>query len=320
MVSPEQSLLIEKIKQLKKEKNVTLLAHYYMPPAIQLLEKDGGIADFTGDSLGLSLFARDAKAERILFCGVRFMAETAALLNPNAPIFMAAPEAGCSLASSITAEDVRQLKAQHPGVPVMGYINTYAETKCELDICCTSRNALEIARSIPGNKIIFVPDYYMGQNLAEVIKRETGKELILWKGTCEVHEQFKNEMFSSEPDADILLHWEVPNQLVKEQLDARKGVLGSTNDILSYVKKSKSEKFLLASECDLAFTLKAANPDKEFLTPCVHCKYMKETTLPGIVNALNAIGSLDEEAFLIELDEATRKRAIKPVERMLEFV
>lgn len=311
--------IIQEINRLKREKNVTILAHYYMPPDIQRKEEAGGIADYVGDSLGLSMQAQQTRADSILFCGVRFMAETALLVNPHKKVYMPDPTAGCSLASSITAAQIRELKQQYPGVPVMGYINTYAETKTELDICCTSRNALSIIQSMDADTLLFVPDLYMGQNLSEAVAKTGNKKLILWNGTCEVHEQFNNQMLDEDEEAEVLLHWEVPNSTVKRQLATRKGVVGSTGDILAYVKQSTSKKFLLASECDLGVALQEMNGDKEFITPCIKCTYMKQNTLQKVLDAMNLIGHEDEVYHRITLDEETINKARVPVLKMLQY-
>ncbi len=311
--------IIARIRQLKQEKDVVVLSHYYMPAELQLEEKDSGFVDFVGDSLGLSVKASTTQAKHILFCGVKFMAETALLVNTNKKVYMPDPSAGCSLASSIHAEDVRLLKKQFPGVPVMGYINTYAETKTELDICCTSRNAIAVAASLPGDKIIFVPDLYMGENLQKVIKKELGKDLILWSGSCEVHEQFRNylpEMAEAE-EAEMLFHWEVPEEITGMVGDSRKGIVGSTGDILTYVQNSSAKKFFLASECDLSVALQKENKDKEFVTPCVKCSYMKQNSVQKLLEALEAIGSPQEAAYEITLDASIIEKARIPVERML---
>lgn len=309
----------QRINALKAEKDVVLLAHYYMPPELQLPVKDGGIADFTGDSLGLSLEAQKTKAANILFCGVHFMAETALIISPEKQVFMPDPEAGCSLASSITAADIRDLRRQYPGVPVMGYINTTAGTKTELDICCTSRNAVDIARSLESERILFVPDLFMGQNLRNKLA-EYGKELILWNGTCEVHAQFRDDMMQmQDDDVEVLMHWEVPGDTVQEQLQHRKGIVGSTGDILNYVQKSSASRFYLASECDLATALKRNNSDKEFITPCIKCPHMKQNTLDKLLNALMAIGTPEEEQYRVYLSREVIKKASLPVLRMLNF-
>jgi quinolinate synthase len=319
--SPET--IIPEINRLKKEKNAVILSHYYMPPELQRLEKDGGVADFIGDSLGLSVEATRTDAANIVFCGVEFMAETAKILNKAKHVFIPDKEAGCSLASSITAQDVRELKRKHPGIPVITYVNTYAETKAESDICCTSRNALSIARSFDTQQLIFVPDIYMGQNLQQKLKAETGKEFILWHGRCEVHEQFTGSAMKSMemmyPDAEVLMHWEVPLETVNASFENTKGVLGSTNDILKYVGQSKAKQFIMASECDLGATLKGMYPDREFITPCIKCPHMKKISLTNTLRALEAMGTDEAKKYEIELDDEIIDRAYLPIKRMLDF-
>ncbi|MDP1725696.1 MAG: quinolinate synthase NadA [Bacteroidota bacterium] len=321
MLTESRKSLYDRINRLKKEKNVVVLAHYYMSPELQLSTAEGGCADFLGDSLGLSLEAQKTNAENIMFCGVRFMAETALIVSPDKKVFMPDVSSGCSLASSISAKDIIELRKKYPGLPVMGYINTYAETKAELDICCTSRNAVSIAGSLDSDKIIFVPDIFMGQNLKEAISKKYNKDLILWNGTCEVHEQFRNETMNVSDDADVemLMHWEVPGDTAREQLKIRKGVVGSTGDILNYVKNSNAKKFYLASECDLGESLKKSNADKEFITPCIKCPYMKQNTLEKLLASLESIGTDTEDQYRITLDAHIIERARIPVLKMLQF-
>ena len=320
--APSKTIFSE-IRKWKEENDAVILSHYYMPPELQTLTKDGGVADFIGDSLGLSIETSKVKAKNIIFCGVAFMAETAKILNPEKNVFIPDMDAGCSLASSITAQDVIDLKKKHPGVPVIAYINTYAETKAECDICCTSRNAMNIARSFEHDTLIFVPDVYMGQNLQKGIEKETGKKLILWHGRCEVHEQFTNTSLSTMrmmyPDAEMLMHWEVPEETVEESFHDRGGVLGSTNDIIRYVGESRSKKFILASECDLGAILKGTYPDREFITPCIKCPYMKKISLVNTLAALKAIGTDDARKYEVNLSPDIISRAYVPVKRMLEF-
>ncbi|MBS1538298.1 MAG: quinolinate synthase NadA [Bacteroidetes bacterium] len=311
------------ITLLKKEKNAVILSHYYMTPEIQLLSEEGGIADFLGDSLGLSIEATKVEQQCIVFCGVNFMAETAKILNPTKNVYIPDKQAGCSLASSITKENVQNLRKQYPGVPIIAYVNTYAETKAECDVCCTSRNALSIAKSFEEDTLIFLPDKYMGENLRSKIQSETGKKLILWNGTCEVHEQFKSDSFNSikedYPDAKMLLHWEVPEQTVQLNMNEMGGVLGSTNDIINYVSQSDDHTFILASECDLGSTLKRMFTDKEFITPCIKCPYMKMITLDSILKTLQSIGTDDEHLYEITLEANIIEAASKPVKRMLQY-
>lgn len=315
--------IIAEIRHLKKQTNTLILAHYYMSPEIQVLEKEGGIADHLGDSLGLSVAASRSEATNIIFCGVRFMAETAKILNPHSRVFIPDREAGCSLAESITAADVIRLRQQHPGAPVIAYINTYAETKAECDIICTSRNALAIAASFKEDTLIFVPDVFMGNNLRKSIQEATGKKLILWNGRCEVHEQFRSAemsvMQAAYPEAELLMHWEVPDATVDSAFKQQTGVLGSTSDIISYVGKSKSKQFILASECDLGAVLKSTYRDREFITPCIRCPHMKRITLQNTLEVLRKLDSglpLNEE---IDLDPELMDRARIPLERMLKF-
>ncbi|MBL0308988.1 MAG: quinolinate synthase NadA [Bacteroidetes bacterium] len=308
MKNTEIENMVSEIRKLKRIKNAVVLAHYYMSPELQVLEKDGGIM----------------QAENIIFCGVKFMAETAKILNGKKHVLLPNQEAGCSLASSITANDILELKKTYPGVPVIAYVNTYAETKAECDICCTSRNALAIAKSFDAQRLIFVPDVYMGQNLRQRIEEETGKELILWHGTCEVHEQFTGlsmeGMKLSHPEAEVLMHWEVPKETVDTSFHQTKGVLGSTNDILRYVGESHAKQFILASECDLGATLKGMYPDKEFITPCIKCPYMKKISLTNTLQALKAIGTPDQANYEIILPDDVMEKAYTPIKRMLDFV
>lgn len=315
--------IIRQIRQIKEEKNAVVLAHYYMSPELQITADKGGVADFIGDSLGLSVEAARVQAENIVFCGVRFMAETAKILNPKKRVFLPDMDAGCSLASSITAEDICELRRKYPGVPIIAYVNTYAETKAECDICCTSRNALAIAQSFDADTLIFVPDIYMGQNLQQNIETQTGKKLILWDGKCEVHEQFTGDSMEMmqilNPEAEMLMHWEVPKETVNSSFGRSKGVLGSTNDILHYVGESKAQKFILASECDLGATLKGMYPEREFITPCFKCPYMKKINLENTLAALRSIGTDNADRFEIILPEDIMQRALTPIKRMLEF-
>ncbi|MBB6611615.1 quinolinate synthase NadA [Pontibacter sp. Tf4] len=314
---------VEEIRALKKKHNAVVLSHFYMPAELQVKHEDGGIADFVGDSLGLSVAAKSVEADTIIFCGVKFMAETAKILNPVKQVLLPSFDAGCSLAESITGEDVRMLKKLWPGVPVVAYINTYAETKAEADNCCTSRNALEIARSLGGDRLIFLPDLYMGRNLQSKIKAETGKELILWEGKCEVHEQFTpqriNGLKMMYPEAQVLVHWEVPDDTVSDALKGAGGIVGSTSDIIRFVGESQSRQFILGSECDLGATLRGMYPQKEFIVPCIKCPHMKQITMARTLDALRSIGTEKEALFEITLEDEIIRNALTPIERMLAF-
>lgn len=312
------------IRKLKKEKNAVVLSHYYMIPELQLKEQQGGIADYIGDSLGLSIEATRTTADYIIFCGVKFMAETAKILNPEKKVLIPDENAGCSLASSIKGEDVVNLKKKYPNVPIIAYINTYAETKAECDICCTSRNAMAIANSFPEKQLIFIPDVFMGKNLRSRIIAETGKKLILWNGKCEVHEQFTASMITKlqmeNPDAETLVHWEVPEETAQASLHNMRGIIGSTNDLIHYVSRSKASKFILGSECDLGATLKGMYRDKQFLTPCIYCPYMKKINVDNVLRSLSSIGKEDEKLFEVDVQEPTLSKAYIPIKKMLNFL
>lgn len=314
---------VQEIRELKQRHNAVILSHYYMSPELQILHEFGGVADFVGDSLGLSQEAKKAEADYIIFCGVKFMAETAFILNPTKKTLLPDHRAGCSLAESISGADVRDLRQKYPGIPVVAYINTYAETKAECDICCTSRNALAIANAMPGDKLIFLPDAFMGRNLQHKIKRETGKDMILWNGKCEVHEQFTKSLINSfhltYPEAEMLVHWEVPDDAVAEALSVSKGIVGSTTDIIRYVGESSAQQFILGSECDLGAALKGMYPKKEFITPCIKCQHMQRINLFNVLESLQSIGTSEEVKFEITIPEDIRLRALKPIERMLEL-
>jgi quinolinate synthase len=314
--------VIHEIRRLKAEKNAVILAHYYMNPLLQVIDPEGGVADFVGDSLGLSLEATRVAADNIIFCGVAFMAETAHILNPLKNVFIPDPEAGCSLASSISAQDVRDLKAKHPGVPVIAYINTYAETKAECDICCTSRNAMKIAGSFDSDQIIFIPDKFMGRNLTNSLTTGMNKEFILWDGRCEVHEQFLgniDSLMDTYPEAEVLLHWEVPDATVDAALKRGHGTVGSTADLINYVRDAKTDQFILGSECDLGATMKGMFSGKQFITPCMTCNHMKKINIFNTLETLRAIGTKEEEKYKIRLDALTRERAYRPIKRMIDW-
>lgn len=312
--------LIEEINFLKEKNDVILLSHYYMSPELQISVEDGGAADVTGDSLALSIAATGVSKKNILFCGVKFMAETALLLNPSKHVFLPDFTAGCSLAESITAQDVIELKMQYPDIPVVAYINTTAESKAECDICCTSRNAVDIINSFDSNEIIFLPDKYMGENLQHALGN-TGKKLILWNGSCYVHEQFNQNiqnMLIAQPEAEVLFHWEVPSSTVNDVLEKHQGMLGSTNDIINYVQSSTAKKFILASECDLGSTLKGKFNNKQFITPCTTCMYMKKMNLNNVLETLKQIDRhCCEQEIVLSAD--IKDRAALPLQRMLSF-
>jgi quinolinate synthase len=312
--------LAEKILRLKQERNAVILGHNYMEPALF-----HSVPDFTGDSLALCREAARTQAEIIVFCGVRFMAETAKILNPEKTVLLPSAEGGCSLAASIGAEDVRELKARFPGVPVVVYINTYAEVKAEADYCCTSGNAVEIVRSIDADTILFLPDEYLAANVA----RETGKRLVLptgdgevrnagdegiligWPGRCEVHEKFSvddvenaRKQFSG---VLVLAHPEC-----SPEVTAAADFAGSTKEMIRRVRDSTAPHYLLLTECSMGDNIIAENPEKKMIRVCaVRCPHMNEITLEQTLSAL------EQNRYRIEVPEPVRTRAARSIERML---
>lgn len=292
---------IQRINRLKKEKNAVILAHNYMTPEIF-----HGVADIVGDSLGLAREAGKTEADVIILCGVHFMAETAKLLNPEKTVIIPDTEAGCSLAESITPQDVRGLREKHPGVPVITYVNTSAAVKAECDICCTSGNALEIVESLDSDRVIFLPDRYLAANVAA----QTGKEIIIWEGACEVHEKFTpreiRDFRDGSPGITVIAHPECPVEVVKEADYA-----GSTAQMIRFVEEKQPDKVLLVTECSMSDNVAVNFPEVDFIRPCNLCPYMKKITLPKILESLESLSPV------VELDERLVKPARRAVERML---
>ncbi len=268
--------LIHKINKLKKEKNAVILAHNYQTPEIY-----HGIADFAADSLALAIEASKTKASIIVMCGVHFMAETAKLMSPHKKVLLPDMSAGCSLSSSITGEDVRLLKQKYPGVPVVSYVNTSADVKAETDVCCTSANAVKVVESLGVKKVIFLPDDY----LAKYVASNTKIEIISWKGTCIVHEQFTakeiNDIKESNPGIVVIAHPECPPDVIKAADFA-----GSTSGMSEYVKKNQPKKVMMVTECSMSDNVQVENPKVQFIKPCNLCPYMKKITLPKILDCL----------------------------------
>jgi len=310
------------INQLKAERNAVILGHNYMEAALYY-----SIPDYKGDSLELSRKAAQTQKDIIIFCGVRFMAETAKILNPSKTVLIPAKKAGCSLAESITAEDVRDLRQRFPGVPVVTYVNTYADVKAESDICCTSGNAVAVVESLKTDTVIFLPDEYLAGNVA----RETGKHIIFpshfpklsdaqidyqiigWNGKCEVHEKFSvddiNNVRKQFPDVVILAHPECSPE-VTEAADFS----GSTGAMIRYVEQTKAPHYLLLTECSMGDNIAAANPGKDMLRLCsIRCPHMNEITLEDTLLALQKI------QYVVELPEDIRVRAAQAVQRMIEI-
>ena len=255
---PSYAPYIYEINKLKKEKNAVILAHNYQTPEIY-----HGISDFSADSLALAVEAAKTKADIIIMCGVHFMAETAKLMSPNKKVLLPDMSAGCSLSSSITGQDVRNLKKKYPGVPVVSYVNTSADVKSETDVCCTSANAVKIVNSLGVKKVIFLPDDY----LAKYVASQTDVEIISWKGTCEVHEQFNdeeiNEIRKNNPGIKVIAHPECPPDVIKAS-----DFTGSTSGMIKYVKDNQPEKVMMVTECSMSDNVQVDNPNVKFVRPC----------------------------------------------------
>lgn len=297
--------LIERILRLKREKNVVVLVHNYQVPEIF-----HGIADVTGDSLALARESvkRD-EADAILFCGVHFMGETAKLFNPDKPVLIADLAAGCSLAESITAAQVRALKAQHPGAPVVTYVNSSAEVKAESDICCTSGNAVAVVESLGAEKVIFIPDGY----LASYVARQTDVEVVSWAGTCMVHEEFtvaQVEAYRAQyPGLKVLAHPECSPEV---QMAA--DLVGSTAQMSNFVAaQPRGTQIALVTECSMSDNLALAHPEVELVRPCSMCPHMKKITLEKIITCLETFQPQ------IHIPAEIAGRARRAVERMLEI-
>ncbi|WP_420347391.1 quinolinate synthase NadA [Pelagibius sp.] len=292
---------IDAINRLKAQRNAIVLAHNYQTPEIFY-----GVADITGDSLALARRAAETDADVIVLAGVHFMAETAKLVNPEKTVLMPDLEAGCSLASSITGADVRALRAAHPGVPVVTYVNTSAEVKAECDICCTSGNAIKVVEALNAPRVIFLPDTYLATHVA----RNTDVEIIDWQGRCEVHERFTGaeiESFREGHDGlTVIAHPECPPDV----LDAADFV-GSTAGMIDYVRRERPDQVLMVTECSMSDNVAVELPEIDFVRPCNLCPHMKRITLPKIRRALETLSPA------VELDPAVAARARVAVERML---
>jgi quinolinate synthase len=318
-----KSEIAVEINRLKKERNAVILGHNYMEPVLF-----HSIPDFKGDSLDLSRKAATTDKDVIVFCGVKFMAETAKILNPSKTVLLPAEKAGCSLAESITAEDVRALRRKYPGVPVVTYVNTYADVKAESDICCTSGNAIAVAESLKSDTIIFLPDQYLASNVA----KETGKHIIFpslggaaptdtlldvqmigWHGKCEVHEKFTVEDIRAVrqqfPEVVVVTHPECSPEVVAES-----DFSGSTNAMINYVQQSKAPHYLVLTECSMGDNIAAANPEKDLLRLCmVRCPHMNMITMENVRD------SLLNNWQIIEVPEEIRVRAFQAVDRMIRI-
>ena len=300
---PVHAPYITLINELKVRRNAIILAHNYQTPEIY-----HGVADYTGDSLGLAQKASETDADIIVLCGVHFMAETAKIINPEKKVLIPDLRAGCSLAASITGEDVRLLKQRYPGVPVVTYVNTSADVKAESDACCTSANAVRIVEALGGDRVIFLPDNYLGKYVAE----QTNVEVILWEGTCEVHERFTGEELrdyrKATPDIQIIAHPECPPDVLEEA-----DFVGSTSGMIGYVDRERPSRVVMITECSMSDNVAVEFPDVNFVRPCNLCPHMKTITLPKI------LASLEDLKHEVEVDPAVRAGALRSVARMLEY-
>lgn len=298
------------INRFKKEQNAVILAHSYTTPDLVY-----GVADYRGDSYELALKARESSADTIVFAGVWFMAETAKILNPSKKVLIPAGKAGCSLADSITGEQVRALRAKHPGVPALCYINSSADVKAACDACVTSGNVYDIAQKMPGDKLIFVPDMFMAENIAEELKRRgTPKEIISDGGSCCVHDKFRpgevKQLRLQYPDIRVLAHPECSLEVCRAC-----DYVGSTKGMMRYVAQSDGKIFGLLTEQGLVNRLEAEHPDKQFVWSCGVCSYMKKNSL------LNTFGALVEPRpeQVVSVDEKIAAQAKKSIEKMFEL-
>jgi len=293
---------IARINELKRERNAALVVHNYQTPEIFY-----GVADYTGDSLGMARFGADTDADVILVSGVRFMAETAKILSPEKTVLLPDMKAGCSLAASITGEDVRKLREQYPGVPVVTYVNAYADVRAEADICCTSANAVQVVESLGSDRVIFLPDGYLGRYVAS----KTDVEIILWEGACEVHERFTADELRGYrrdyPGIQVIAHPECPPDVLDEA-----DFVGSTSGMIRHVGENRPENVVMITECSMSDNVAVEYPDVNFVRPCNLCPHMKRMSLPKIYYALK---NLEPQ---IEVDPDIAAGARRSLERMLE--
>lgn len=309
---PDKKSLQREILDLKREKNIIILAHYYQVPEIQ------EVADFVGDSLGLSQCAATVKAETIVFAGVHFMAQTAKILNPSATVLLPDLEAGCSLADSCTPSDFGNFLSEHPGHKVVSYINCSAEIKAMSDIICTSSNAEKVVRSIPADEpIIFAPD----KNLGRYLIKKTGRDMVLWDGACVVHEAFSIDkllkLHQEFPDAKIVAHPESESHLLKVA-----HYVGSTTGMINYVRNNPFEKYIIATEAGILHAMQKEVPGKMLIPApthedntcaCSECAFMKKNTLAKL------LACMENGSPAIEVEESLRVKALLPIQRMLEI-
>ena len=294
---------IKAINELKKEKNAVILAHNYQTPEIFHC-----IADVVGDSLQLAVEAAKAEGDMIVQCGVHFMAETSKLLNPEKTVLIPDMGAGCSLAESITAQDVRALREAYPGVPIVTYVNTSAAVKAESDVCCTSSNAVKIVNGMGSDRVLCIPDEYLAQNVA----READFDVIAWKGRCEVHELFTAEELQQyredDPGLKIIAHPECKPDVLDEA-----DFSGSTSAMIKWVTDNQPERVMMVTECSMSDNIAVENPQVNFVRPCNLCPHMKQITLPKVLEAM----VLNRTEIIVDPEIADKAR--HAVERMIEL-
>ena len=300
---PLHAPYIAAINRLKRERNAVILAHNYQVPEIFYT-----VADIVGDSLALAMQAARTDADVIVLCGVHFMAETAKLVNPSKTVLVPDLKAGCSLAESIRAADVRLLRERYPGTPVVTYVNTSAEVKAESDVCVTSGNAVQIVEALGVPRVIFLPDEY----LAKYVASKTDVEIIAWKGHCEVHERFTGadvrRFREGDPSLVVLAHPECPPDVLAEA-----DYVGSTQGMTEFVGTVPHARVLLMTECSMADNVSVRYPDVQFVRPCNLCPHMKRNTLPKVLHSLEAM------EYEITIDPEIAERARRAVDRMLEY-
>lgn len=306
----ELAPIINEINQLKKEKNAIILAHSYLSPDIIY-----GVADFVGDSYELSKKAQSSSADIIVFAAVKFMAETAKLLSPNKEVLIPSQLNGCSLADSITGTQVRDLKQQYPDYTFVCYINTTADVKAECDVTVTSSNVYKIIEAIPNDKIFFLPDKLMGENvIAHLKKNNIPKTIRLWDGTCYVHEEYDPDVISylrlEHPDLKVVSHPECSSGVLLES-----DFVGSTSQMMKYVKETDAKAYFLLTECGLTSRLQLEVPSKTFVGSCTMCRYMKSNSLAGILNVLKNPTDQDR----IEVSQEVREKALASINAMFTY-
>ena len=305
-----QEEIIRRIRQIKQEKNAVILAHYYTRPEVQ------DVADYLGDSLGLSQEAGKTSADIIVFCGVHFMAETASIISPQKKVLIPVPDAGCSLAEGVNGTDLATWKQRNPDGLVVSYVNTTAEVKAHTDYCCTSSNALKVVRNLPeGKKVLFGPD----RNLGKYIQRVTGRDMEVWNACCCVHQPVDADMvlqaLERYPEADVLIHPEASCSHDERVLNHPRTFMYSTAGILKHAKESPKKQFVIATELGTLHQLRKDNPEKEFIPvhPGLICTEMKKITLENLLEAL------EKERYEVRVPQEVREQAIIPIQRMISL-